>query len=302
MNRAEIVVSRGCFLRACAVSAVTLWAGLATSPRADAATPDPDPARRAAVKLGAYPRASVLGERPVEIVSVFCGASEAWPSPGAGRDLLVSWHLDRDSGGGTYAWWAKGNGDRLATAVAKRAAALPARGVYVRPWAEFNADWVDFGDVDDFVAAWRRVRAIFRQHAPRVQFVLNPTTDTYEGCWDVRNVWPGSGYVDLHGLDGYNWARPEYGGWRSFDDVYREQYARLQACAELPVWVCEFGCAERPSMGDKGQWYRDMADAIALRYARVEALVTFNVDKEEDWRVGSSASALRGFTDAMSAL
>ncbi|MGV1010030.1 MAG: glycoside hydrolase family 26 protein [Dermatophilaceae bacterium] len=304
MTREQIVPSRRWFMRACAVSAVTLWAGLADAPRPQAAPlgPDPDAMTGTPMRLGAYPTAASLGGRDVEIVSVFCGASEAWPSPGAGRDLLVSWHLDQGSGGGSYAWWASGKGDRIATAAANRAAALRAGGVYVRPWAECNADWVDFGRASDFVAAWRRVRTIFQQRAPSVRFVFNPTTDTYEECWDVREVWPGDEYVDLHGLDGYNWARPEYGGWRSFDDVYHEQYARLQACAPLPVWVCEFGCAERPAMGDKGQWYRDLADVIPQRYPQIEALVTFNVRKEEDWRINSSASALSGFTDAMTAL
>ena len=55
-------------------------------------------------------------------------------------------------------------------------------------------------------------------------------------------------------------------------------------------------------MNDKGQWYRDMADVILGRYPQIEALVTFNVNKEEDWRVNSSASALSGFTAAMTKL
>ncbi len=302
MRLDQIVLSRSSFLKVPLVWAAMNGASLAQAPHPEAATSELDSGTGTRVKLGAYPAALTIGGRPVEIVSVFCGASEAWPSSGATSDLLVSWHLDQSSGGGTYAWWANGNGDRIAIAAAKRARALTARGVYVRPWAEFNADWVHFGAAADFVAAWRRVRTIFKQHAPGVKFLFNPTTDTYDGCWDVRQVWPGGAHVDLHGLDGYNWARPEYGGWRTFDNIYSDQYTRLQACAPLPVWVCEFGCAERSAMGDKGQWYRDLGDVILARYPQIEALVTFNVNKEEDWRVNSSASALSGFSEAIARL
>ena len=254
------------------------------------------------MRLGAYPARATLGGHQVEIVSIFAGAREEWAAPGTDRDVLVSWHLDSASGGGPYAWWAAGHGDGLATAAAKRCSRLAARGIYVRPWAELNADWVDFGSMRDFPTAWVRVRDIFRLHAPDVRFVFNPTADTYPETTDVRTIWPGLEHVDLHGLDGYNWARPEYGGWRSFDDLFAQQYRRLQQCAPLPVWVCEVGCAERPLMGDKGTWYAEMADVLPTKFPKITALVAFDVRKEEDWRVSSSPQALAGFSSAVGRL
>jgi hypothetical protein len=94
--------------------------------------------------------------------------------------------------------------------------------------------------------------------------------------------------------------------WRSFAAIYRTQYARLTALApKLPVWICEVGSKE-PSENDgapvdpshsKATWLRAMFATLATRMIRVQAVVFFDMAKERDWRIDStaaSASYLRG--------
>ena len=70
-------------------------------------------------------------------------------------------------------------------------------------------------------------------------------TDIYDGTTPVTSIWPGAGYVDVLGLDGYNWGTGGVFAWRSFGAIYAIQYARLVALAPtLPVWVCETGSKE----------------------------------------------------------
>jgi beta-mannanase len=138
--------------------------------------------------------------------------------------------------------------------------------------------------------------------------VFNPTTDTYEGTTDIRTIYPGDDYVDVLGLDGYNWGNTGlgWGPWRTFEDIYREQYDRLVALhPTAPVWICEVGCKE-PSYDDgapriksasKGRWITDMF--AATTFPRVRAVCWFQGNKERDWRVSSSNDALKAIRSAL---
>lgn len=266
------------------------------------------------------------------IASVFRGRGDEWPYPvdrqlGAdeSRTLLVAWD---PTGWGDYSWWASGQGDDVVRDHARRCAAYEDT-IVIRPWAEMNGDWTTFqpgaighesgGTPAEFVAAWQRVVEVVRSIAPNVTFCFNPTTDTYAGTTDVRDTWPGRSYVDVLGLDGYNWGEGDGLRWRTFADIYREQYDRLVTLApDLPVWICEISCADTESAGNglavtgppadgarastKGQWWIDMGEQLADGFTKVEAVCFFDADKERNWRVDSSPEALTGLRQMLQAL
>jgi mannan endo-1,4-beta-mannosidase len=277
---------------------------------------------------GAPSRLSALGRtlgQTLSIASVFRGDGDVWPGPveaaltPPGGTLLVSWHLDYRS----YAYWASSSSRVEIAAVARRVKAF-GRTVAIRPWAEMNGDWQPFqptaapvagyaSGYAAFIAAWRHLVAVFRaEGVTNVRWVFNPTTDTYAETTDVRRIWPGSSYVNVLGLDGYNWGTAGSLRWRSFADIYATQYGRLVALAPtLPVWICEVGCADpaspygtrvtAPLGASKATWWRDAAVAVE-RMPSVRAVVLFDMLKERDWRAASSASALTGLRAAMSTM
>ncbi|MCH8626728.1 hypothetical protein MM440_02755 [Arsenicicoccus piscis] len=264
--------------------------------------------------------------RPMSIASIFRGKGDTWPYPGdvqlgSGRILLVSWSLE-DWGG--YAWWAAGHGDAILKEQATRLKAY--RGtVALRPWAEMNGDWAAHqplpaggqqkargGTPAQFNAAWRRVVTLFRQQGvTNVRWVFNPTTDTYAGTTDIRSIWPGAGYVDVLGLDGYNWGDGAGLRWRSFTDIYTEQYRRLVALKPgAPVWICEISSADPTSRGagpavsapagqSKARWWLDMHAALRTGFPAVQAVVLFDANKERNWLVRSSPAAATGLAQAL---
>lgn len=264
-----------------------------------------------------------LTGRALGVASVFRGDTEVFPSAadraltaGGRRRLLVSWHLDTDR----FSAWASGardaDLDRTAAAVADFG-----QPVYIRPWAEMNADWVDFqptsdgakthgGTPKEFVAAWRHVVDRFRAAgAVNARWVFNPTADTYAGTTPVEAIWPGARYVDVLGMDGYNWGTARGLRWRSFTDVFTSQYTRLVALApRLPVWVCETSSADPTSAGSpvpvtapagqtKGRWWREAFATTSM--PRITTVVLFSAFKERDWRVDSSVAALAGLRIAL---
>ena len=262
---------------------------------------------------------TMLGQ-PLGIASVFRGSGDVWPGPteaalASGRTLLVAWYLDNES----YGFWASPAARPYLVSVARQVKAY-GKPVAIRPWAEMNGDWQPRQPTASptdgyatgyqaFIVAWRAVVDVFAQEGvTNVRWVFNPTTDTYPETTDVRLIWPGRPYVDVLGLDGYNWGTGGIFTWRSFANVYQAQYNRLVALApDLPVWICEIGCADplsaqntvsAPTGQTKAVWWRDMA-AAARTMPALQAVVLFDAAKERDWRARSSASALTGLKSAL---
>lgn len=285
------------------------------------------PAAGSPVALGAYASGfpgsgsqlsqfeGVLGSH-VAIASSFRGWGDIFPDAAqlpdaqSGHTLLVAWDMGATADTRYSTFPAHAHDAYLS----EEAAAAKAFGApfYVRPWAEMNGDWNPFqpttagekpagGTYAQFIAAWRYLVTFFRQHgATNVRWVFNPTTDTYAGTTTVAKIWPGAAYVDVMGLDGYNWGAGGVFTWRTFADIYTTQYKRLVALSStLPVWVCEFGSKE-PSENDgapvdtthhKSTWYSGMVSSLSSM-PQVRALVMFEVQKERDWRIESDPQAL----------
>jgi hypothetical protein len=258
------------------------------------------------------------------IASSFQGFGDVFPDAterseaAAGHALLVSWSMG-SSADTRFSTFTTGAHDAYLAQVAHAVAAF-GKPVYIRPWAEMNGDWVPFqptadgtapagGTPAEFVAAWRYVVDFFRAHgAANARWVFNPTTDTYAETTDVATIFPGASYVDVLGLDGYNWGDGGSLHWRSFQSIYATQYQRIVALdPAAPVWVCEFASKE-PAEDDgapadatqsKAAWYRALLASTA--FPAIKALVMFDVDKERDWRVASDPQALAVVSAAVKA-
>jgi mannan endo-1,4-beta-mannosidase len=249
------------------------------------------------------------------IASYYYGFGDVFPGPtelafadGGRRDVLLSW----DMGATRFRGWASGRYDGYLDRIASAARSYPYP-VYVRPWPEMNGDWQAFqptasgdrprgGTYAQFVSAWRHVVRYTREAgATNLRWVFDPAADTYAGTTPVKAIWPGVAYVDVLGIDGFNWgADAGWGRWRSFDAIFAPMYrilTRLDAAA--PVWICEFGSKE-PRVDDgapvdpahsKAAWLRQALDRATM--PRVRALVYFQASTERDWRVNSSDEVLQ---------
>jgi hypothetical protein len=245
-------------------------------------------------------------------------------SKGGSRVLLYSWEphcgagRTDDAGGAciSFASVARGDQDAYLERVAASMRRFPYT-IYVRPWGEMNAEWSAWqpnsgrpraGTTAEFIAAWRHLVDFFRVRGiDNLKFVFNPDAANDETSVPIAALWPGAEYVDVLGIDGYNWgngAPGSWGKWEEFEEIFTPMYGILTALHETaPVWICEFGSKEpqktegdkRPSPRDpkhsKGRWLRGVFGSTA--FPRVTALVHFNVDKERDFRFESSGDALK---------
>ena len=149
-----------------------------------------------------------------------------------------------------------------------------------------------------FRAMWRHVVDIFRlAGAKNVRWAFCPNCESVPGpgnpaaaLWNTaRAYYPGDDYVDVVGMDGYNWGdtqTPAKNGWqsswRSFADTFGGLQAVLRTLAPAkPIYV--FETASAASGGDKAAWLGGLA--ATTRTWQLAGVVWFDANKEVDWRL-----------------
>jgi len=125
---------------------------------------------------------------------------------------------------------------------------------------------------------------------PNSESLPHPVRD--QALWNqASNYYPGDAYVDILGMDGYNWGATqtmEKGGWqsqwRTFREIFEPLYRELKALSPYkPMVVCEIASTDQG--GDKSTWIKE-AWTTAMAW-EVKGLIWFQVNKEVDWRINS---------------
>lgn len=164
---------------------------------------------------------------------------------------------------------------------------------------EFNGDWYPWTvskngrDPALFARAWRHVVLLFRRAgAHKVQHVWCYNNDSVPGePWnDPFKAYPGDDVVDWIGIDGYNFGNSQsWSKWKSFDECFGAAYAAARRHApSKPIVIGEMASSE--GGGSKTQWLREMLVTLR-RMPAVRALTWFDIKKETDWLVASSAAS-----------
>lgn len=150
---------------------------------------------------------------------------------------------------------------------------------------------------------WRhivgRVRAALPAGRDDIGFAFCANVESLPGAFTTRSdewntiaaYWPGEAWVDVLGVDGYNWGdtqTPAKNGWqsqwRSFADIFGPAVRELRALSPgQPLIV--FETASASSGGDKRAWI-DAAFATSREWG-IAGFVWFEANKEIDWRMRS---------------
>jgi hypothetical protein len=184
--------------------------------------------------------------------------------------------------------------------------------VIVRPMHEFDGNWypwcisVNGKDPALFVAAFRRfVDRCRARGANNVKWMWCPNSspapnDFYNWC---VQAYPGDSYVDIVATNIYNHPYPGTPTWRSFRYLLTEVYHYLRKYFPSKVFfITEVASRERygsenPSSQTKAAWIREMDRELQGHFSQVRALISFNVSKEHNWKLGSSPEALSSYQE-----
>ena len=162
--------------------------------------------------------------------------------------------------------------------------------------AEMNGDEAWSGnDPTLYVAAYRHIHDLFvAAGATNVIWAWCPNvTDTNGGNATTMAYYPGDTYVDWTGVDGYNWGTSQPGfGWQTFQDVFKDIYPLLAAKGK-PILIGEMASDEVG--GSKAQWIADMIPTLRNDFPLIKGFVWFDIKKERDWEIDSSAASLAAY-------
>jgi hypothetical protein len=164
---------------------------------------------------------------------------------------------------------------------------------------EMNSDWypwaasVNGNTAAQYVAAWRHVHDIFvREGATNVAWVWSPNVE-FPGSTPLASLYPGDGYVDWLGVDGYNWGTStSWGSWQTPTEVFGPTLASLRRLSSRPIVIGETASTEVG--GSKAQYIQQFFSMLGSN-PDIRAFVWFNLNKETDWRIESSAAARQAF-------
>lgn len=176
---------------------------------------------------------------------------------------------------------------------------------FLRFAAEMNGNWFPWSEgvngntKGQFVQAWQHVHNIFTSlGATNVTWVWSPNMD-YSGSTSLKELYPGSSYVDWVGIDGYNWSTVHNHHWQTFTQVFLPTYNDIMSMnTRKPIMIGE--TASAPIGGNKAAWITDaFTNALPNTFPQIRAFVWFNVNKETDWRIETAQAA---FASAMSSI
>jgi len=199
--------------------------------------------------------------RPYDLLLTYYDWADPFPDAGeqaiaAGGSIpLMTWYLPA-SPTGSLARVAAGADDAWIT---RQALAVKAFGhpVFLRLGPEMNGGWYGYsGQPAAYVAAYRRVYDLFsRAGATNVTWVWCPNA----GPADWARYYPGSGYVDVIGVDGFSNAD---GDWRTFQQEYDGFFRAMAALAPgKPQLVAE--TATNSGNGDQARGIGSAVSYIA---------------------------------------
>jgi len=141
-------------------------------------------------------------------------------------------------------------------------------------------------------AGTQNVKWVF---CPNSESVPNTSYDPGAAWNRMEAYYPGDAFVDILGMDGYNWGTTQTKAkngwdsrWKTFADIFRPALETLSRLApDKPILVFETASVDQG--GDKALWIRNAFDTA--RTWKLNGLVWFQANKEYDWRINSTGDA-----------
>ena len=180
---------------------------------------------------------------------------------------------------------------------------------------EMNGSWYPWDgmhnkkDPQKYINAYIHIKNIFdKANSKNVIWVWAPDICHFSyrkgNIYDYLRYYPGDEYVDIIGIDGYNFyhSHTTHAPWRTFDQLYSKPYEDLTTLSnDKPLMIGEFASNEDVNNKKrKSEWILDAFSKIKNEYKKIKIFTWFNIDKEADWRVDSSPQTLTTFRQALS--
>lgn len=149
-------------------------------------------------------------------------------------------------------------------------------------WGEQDESNYGKGSPENYKKIFQYVVDKFRKvSADNALWAFCPNVDSIPNeTWNLAsNYYPGDAYVDLLGMDGYDWGNPS----RPFKDIFLPLFQQIKAISPgKPIFI--FETAIERSAAERTNWIKEAITA-SIEW-QIKGLVWFQANKEKDWRIG----------------
>lgn len=171
-----------------------------------------------------------------------------------------------------------------------------------RLFPEMTGNWESYSPgthgqtAAQFVAAWRHVWSVFHTvGTPGVQFVWNPNRlDGHQTVSLYQSMWPGAGYVNWVGLDGYAWQDSTHGYSTPYSTFKNSITAVRSVAGSKPLMIAEIGVQGYSGhlsspFQDKAHWLNYYVSQLASSGAKIVNYFDITLSGQPNWRFDSSS-------------
>jgi hypothetical protein len=250
----------------------------------------------------------VMYFQPWRAASGACAAFNEYPFlpnkvKAAGARLMVTWEPLQDGAGSTqpgftYASIMAGAQDACIAAYAQQVKDFGTP-ILIRMAHEMNGNsnnWTGIANGNNpqgYVDMYRKVVNMFRAAgATNARFVWSPDhaspPEVPAPASEIKNYFPGTGYVDFIGVSGYNWGNDPLrgGGWVTAVQIFDNFLNMIvREFPGKPVLITEIGGVPGYGSFSRSGWYTDTFNYLAAR-KDLKGIVWFN-----DFAFASTAQA-----------
>ncbi len=132
-----------------------------------------------------------------------------------------------------------------------------------------------------------------RRRRPTSSGSGRPTSPISRAARRPRRTTQRDAYVDWTGVDGYNWGTSDKNfEWQEFSQVFADIYPTLAAFGK-PIFIGEMASDEVG--GSKASWIANIVPTLKTTFPMIRGFVWFDIAKERQWQVNSSAAALAAY-------
>lgn len=248
-------------------------------------------------------------KRKFGIRSIYIDWKDSFPSKKAkkvadeGSILMVTWepYLKENREKSILPDIVSGNYDGL---IADFAMAVKNFGkpIFLRWGHEVNGNWYSwsgsYNESSLYIQAYKHICQIFEQKNCRnAKFVFSVNyIDMPSRRWNkFENYYPGDKYVDIIGLDVYNWGDMRWWSrWKHPKKLIKNVYNRaIKLDKTKPIMLSEVATCS--SGGDKSEWVSDLMYEIENKFTAIKAFVWFDWKKECNWKMTEEEKSFRAY-------
>lgn len=191
--------------------------------------------------------------------------------------------------------------------------------IWLRTLHEMNGHWYPWcppvrgnpyadstWSIANVIAVYNRIGMLARVHAPNLKLMWCPNAEgpepesgAYDGDPHINEYWPGSQYVDIIGIDGYNMDTATV-PYRSFAETFDKAYADAILLGDQPLCIPE--TATRTNTTDGSLWVRNMFATLRAKYTRVKSVLWFDHTETSGYNIDSTPELQATYADEMQML